>query len=122
MSSVSKFGAQDRASKQKVKKPYNIKRSDLNLGEYIQQEDEKSPIILIRRALIHLAYSRQLYAYIAIQLLAIWYGFGQVFFCVGILWSFYVNTGTRKEGEMSAYSIFNPGVEAYVQSSRPFCV
>jgi len=27
---------------------------------------------------------------------------------------FYVNTGTRKNGEMSAYSLFNPNVEAYV--------
>lgn len=116
MSSISKSGAQATSSKQKVKKPYNIKRSDLNLEEYVQQQDEKSPAILIRRALTHLAYSRQLYAYVAVQLLAMWYGFGQIFFCIGLLWSFYANTGTRKEGEMSAYSIFNEGVQAYVSN------
>ena len=27
---------------------------------------------------------------------------------------FYVNTGTRRAGELSAYSVFNEGVEAYV--------
>lgn len=33
---------------------------------------------------------------------------------------FYVNTGTRRAGEMSAYSVFNEGVEAYVSFSFSF--
>ncbi|KAF8455856.1 hypothetical protein BGX38DRAFT_1164931, partial [Terfezia claveryi] len=34
--------------------------------------------------------------------------------CIGILWMMYANTGTRKEGEKSAYSLFNENFEAFV--------
>jgi len=41
--------------------------------------------------------------------------------CIGILWMMYVNTGTRKEGEKSAYSLFNENFEAFVSQLLYYC-
>ena len=95
------------------KKPYEIKRADLNLDEYRVEQESKEPSRLFKRGFNHLLHSTQFWLYVLIQLLAVYCGFGQIFFCVGVLWSFYANTGKRKEGEMSAYSLFNEGIQGY---------
>ncbi len=100
--------------KTKPKKPYHIKRSDLNLTEYKKERSDRSPQILFNRALTSLKTSRQFHLYIGLQILAVVSGYGQVMLAVGLLWAMIANTGKRKEGEMSAYSLFNEGVEAYV--------
>ncbi|KAK5165318.1 hypothetical protein LTR04_001391 [Oleoguttula sp. CCFEE 6159] len=94
------------------KKPYDIKKADLHLDEYIAEQDSRSPKILLQRAYTHLRSSRQFHSYLALQSVAALIGYGQPMLVVGLLWAMYVNTGKRKEGEMSAYSLFNEGVEA----------
>ncbi|KAK6344671.1 hypothetical protein TWF718_006629 [Orbilia javanica] len=99
--------------KDKPKKPYHIKRSDLDLEFYEQQQDQKSFSLLFTRSVRALINSRQFYAYLLLQAVAAWYGLGQVFLCVGILWMMYANTGLkRKDGEKSSWSVFNKGFEA----------
>ncbi|KAI5787600.1 hypothetical protein DFH27DRAFT_573999 [Peziza echinospora] len=115
----------------KPKKPYEFKKADLRLDEYKQEIRDRSPGLLLRSARDTLLTSRQFHLYIAIQCVAGYFGFGQIMVCIGepknvslletsaytqrqtgILWMFYVNTGTRKDGEKSAYSVFNENFEA----------
>src|SRR4051794_28090936 len=96
------------------KKPYHIKRADLELDEYQLQQEQKSLPLLISRGFHALTHSRQFHVYLVLQTIAAWFKVGQVFFCIGILWAFYANTGKRKEGEMSSWSVFNKDFEAYV--------
>ncbi|KAK6496932.1 hypothetical protein TWF481_001913 [Arthrobotrys musiformis] len=98
--------------KDKPKKPYHIKRADLDLDFYQQQQEQKSFSLLFTRSYRSLVRSRQFYAYLVLQAVAAWYGLGQGFLCVGILWMMYANTGRRKEGEKSSWSVFNKGFEA----------
>ncbi|KAJ1347295.1 hypothetical protein KIN20_002321 [Parelaphostrongylus tenuis] len=49
--------------------------------------------------------------YVAGQLLFIWAQFGLVFFAVSVLLTICLSLGNRSEGEMSAYSVFNPNCE-----------
>lgn len=37
--------------------------------------------------------------------------FGAVYFVISLLFIIYLNTGKRKKGKISAYSVFNPNVE-----------
>ncbi|KAF3106901.1 hypothetical protein TWF569_005847 [Orbilia oligospora] len=100
-------------SKDKPKKPYHIKRSDLDLEFYEQQQEQKSFSLLFSRSINSLIRSKQFYAYLVLQGIAAWWGLGQVFLCVGILWMMYANTGLKKkEGEKSSWSVFNKGFEA----------
>ncbi|KAI9789521.1 MAG: hypothetical protein M1835_001603 [Candelina submexicana] len=98
--------------KPKSKKPYHIKRADLHLEEYKKERSDRSPQVLFNRALNALKASRQFHFYVGLQLLASISGYGQVMLAVGLLWAMIANTGKRKEGEMSAYSLFNEGFEA----------
>ncbi|KAK6539193.1 hypothetical protein TWF694_009435 [Orbilia ellipsospora] len=113
MSAVPKKRQKDSKPKDKAsKKPYHIKRADLDLEDYELQQNQKSFSLLASRAFQALIHSKQFYAYLVLQTLAAWYKLGQVFFCVGILWMMYANTGRRKEGEKSSWSVFNEGFEA----------
>ncbi|EWC43561.1 hypothetical protein DRE_01448 [Drechslerella stenobrocha 248] len=102
----------DKAKDKASKKPYHIKRADLDLDGYQLQQEQKSTRLLLSRASHALVRSWQFHAYLVLQALAAWFKLGQVFFCVGILWMMYANTGRRKEGEMSSWSVFNKGFEA----------
>ncbi|KAI5851446.1 hypothetical protein DFP73DRAFT_537186 [Morchella snyderi] len=96
----------------RVKKPYDIKKADLDLAGYRKELDDRSPAHLFQRAITSLRASRQFHLYLLLQAIAAFFGYGQFVFCIGILWMCYVNTGTRKDGEKSAYSVFNKDVEA----------
>jgi len=109
---MSKKKTKDDGTPKERKKRYYISRKELDIEGYKQELLEKSPSALLARAAHALKASRQFRLYVALQLLAALAGYGQVFFCVGFLWMFYVNTGTRRAGEKSAYSVFNEGVEA----------
>ncbi|KAI9773113.1 MAG: hypothetical protein M1840_008234 [Geoglossum simile] len=101
-----------KANAKAKKKPYHIKKADLHLDEYRKEQQDRSPALLFKRAVNGLRVSRQFHLYVAIQLVAIMAGYGQVMLVIGLFWAMVVNTGKRKEGEMSAYSLFNEGVEA----------
>ncbi|KAK6338770.1 hypothetical protein TWF696_009582 [Orbilia brochopaga] len=110
--SAAKKRPKDKPKDKASKKPYHFKRADLDLDDYQLQQEQKSTSLLISRAFQALVRSRQFYAYLVLQAVAAWFKLGQVFFCVGILWMMYANTGRRKEGEMSSWSVFNAGFEA----------
>ena len=103
--------------KKKTKKPYHFSKTDLQLDDYIEERDSRSPSLLLQRAYNHLKNSRQFHVYIIVQILAVWIGYGQVMFVIGLFWAMIANTGQRKEGEMSAYSLFNEGVQAMAGST-----
>src|SRR5947207_276710 len=111
---MSKSIAVTNPSKHASKKPWHVSRRDLDLDAYRLEQDRKSITKLLYRGLAHVSSSRQFHVYLLLQAIAAWYGVGQVFFCVGILWGFYTNTGTRKEGEMSSWSVFNKDFQACV--------
>lgn len=121
------------------KKPYHIKKADLDLTGYKKDLEDRSPGHLFQRAVTSLRISRQFHLYVLLQSVAAVCGYGQFMFCIGssnacalgfplililavdrnlviytgILWMCYANTGKRKDGEKSAYSIFNENTEAY---------
>ncbi|KAF2140302.1 uncharacterized protein K452DRAFT_299663 [Aplosporella prunicola CBS 121167] len=101
----------------KQKKPYHIKKADLHLDEYIEEQNSKDPKILWQRGVNRLKSSFQFKLYIALQLIAAAVGYGQAMLIVGILWAMIANTGKRKEGEMSAYSLFNKDVQPIAGST-----
>ena len=53
--------------------------------------------------------SFQLLCFFLVWMLAYYFGFGSISFCVGCLVLIFSNLGTKKSGELSAYSVFNPG-------------
>jgi hypothetical protein len=101
-----------KASAKAKKKPYHIRKADLHLDEYRKEQQDRSPTLLFKRAVNCLWFSRQFHLYAAVQLAAILIGYGQVMLVIGLFWAMVINTGKREEGEMSAYSLFNEGVEA----------
>ena len=101
-----------KANAKAKKKPYHIRKADLHLDEYRKEQRDRSPALLFKRAVNGLRFSRQFHLYVAVQLVAILAGYGQVMLVIGLFWAMVVNTEKRKEGEMSAYSLFNEGVEA----------
>ncbi|RPA97456.1 hypothetical protein L873DRAFT_1690947 [Choiromyces venosus 120613-1] len=101
-----------KTKQKKQKKPFHIKREDLDLAGYKKDLQDRSPAHLFNRAVTSLRTSRQFHLYLLIQALAAAIGYGQLALCIGILWMCYVNTGKRAEGEKSAYSIFNENAEA----------
>ena len=109
--------AQSSSSKKKNKKPYHFSKADLQLDEYIEERNSRSPTLLLKKAYSNLKNSRQFYAYIILQVAAALIGYGQVMLVIGLFWAMIANTGKRKEGEMSAYSLFNEGVEAIAGST-----
>ena len=82
------------------------------LAERIEEQNSKNPSLLVQRAASHLRNSFQFKLYLALQLVAVMIGYGQAMLIVGLLWAMIVNTGKRREGEMSAYSLFNEDVQA----------
>ncbi|OJD33054.1 aminotransferase class iv [Diplodia corticola] len=102
----------DSAKAARVKKPYHIKKADLHLDEYIEEQNSKNPSLLLQRAVAHLRNSVQFKLYLVLQLVAVAVGYGQAMLIVGLLWAMITNTGKRREGELSAYSLFNKDVQA----------
>ncbi|KAL0259105.1 hypothetical protein SLS55_006610 [Diplodia seriata] len=102
----------DSSKAPKAKKPYHIKKADLHLDEYIEEQNSKNPSLLLQRAVTHLKQSFQFKLYLVLQLVAVMVGYGQAMLIVGLLWAMVTNTGKRKEGELSAYSLFNKDVQA----------
>jgi hypothetical protein len=47
--------------------------------------------------------------------------FGAVYFIISMIYVMYQNTGTRKPGELSAYSVFNEGQEELPGEHRTAC-
>ncbi|KAF3928435.1 hypothetical protein ABW20_dc0101643 [Dactylellina cionopaga] len=112
MSSTASKRSKEKPKDKATKKPYHIKRADLELEDYQLQQEQKSFLLLLSRGYQALIHSRQFHAYLLLQAIAAWFKLGQVFFCVGILWMMYSNTGKRKEGQKSSWSVFNEGFEA----------
>ncbi|KAK6522933.1 hypothetical protein TWF281_002362 [Arthrobotrys megalospora] len=109
----SKRKEKDKPKDKSAKKPYHIKRADLELEDYQLQQEQKSFSLLFSRGIHALVRSKQFYAYLILQAVAAWYGFGQAFLCVGILWMMVANTRLKKkEGEMSSWSVFNKNFES----------
>lgn len=104
--------AAQKQPKKKEKKPFHIKRADLHLEEYVEEQNSKDPRLLVKRAFEHLKHSLQFKLFILLQVIAIWFGHGLLMLIIGLIWAMLANTGKRKEGEKSAYSLFNEGVEA----------
>ncbi|KAK6340105.1 hypothetical protein TWF730_001876 [Orbilia blumenaviensis] len=113
MSSKRKEKDSKKPKDKSLKKPYHIKRADLDLDDYQLQQEQKSFSLLFSRGVQALVRSRQFYAYLVLQAVAAWFRLGQVFLCVGFLWMMYANTRKfRNEGEKSSWSVFNEGFEA----------
>ncbi|EPS44398.1 hypothetical protein H072_1611 [Dactylellina haptotyla CBS 200.50] len=112
MSAAQRKPPKDKAKDKASKKPYHIKRADLELEDYQLQQEQKSFALLATRGFNALIHSRQFYVYLLLQAIAAWFKLGQGFLCVGILWMMYANTGKRKAGEKSSWSVFNEGFEA----------
>jgi hypothetical protein len=104
----------------KAKKPYHVSRADLDLPTYIEEQNAKSPRVLWNRFLDHTIYSFQFKLYVVVQIVAASLGLGQLMLIIGLGWMMLANTTKRKEGEKSAYSLFNPGVEGSVLFYGPF--
>ena len=105
------------ADKKKNKKPYHISRADLQLDEFIEERNSRSPSLLIQKAYNHLKHSRQFHIYIVLQVVSALIGYGQVMLVLGLFWAMIANTGKRKQGEKSAYSLFNENVEPIAGST-----
>lgn len=113
---ASKEGSKEK----KQKKPFHVKREDLDLPAYIEEQNSKKLSVLFQRLLDHTVRSSRFRLYVVLQLVAAWLGWGQLMLIVGLGWMMVANTGKRKEGEMSAYSLFNKGVVGYVRCISPF--
>lgn len=75
---------QKRSEKQKKpKKPKFIKKSDLDIEGYKKELRDRDPKHLFRTTVNNILASRQFWTYVAIQLVAGWYGYGQVALCTG---------------------------------------
>lgn len=75
---------QKEQSKQKrQKKPYHIKKADLDLAGYKKDLEDRSPAHLFQRAVTSLRTSRQFHLYLFLQALAAVSGYGQFMFCIG---------------------------------------
>ena len=111
---MSKANSQALKKDKKAKKPYHLSRAELDLPTYIEEQNTKSPRVLWQRFLDHTVNSFQFKLYLGLQAVAAWLGWGQLMLMVGIGWMMLANTTKRKEGEKSAYSLFNPGVEGQV--------
>ncbi|KAK7555208.1 hypothetical protein IWX49DRAFT_56767 [Phyllosticta citricarpa] len=105
------------AKPKKPKKPYHIKKADLHLDEYIEEQNSKNPSLLVKRGVDHLKHSLQFKLYVFLQLAAAIAGYGQVMFIFGVFWAMIANTGKRQKGEMSAYSLFNKDVQSIAGST-----
>ena len=77
----------EHAGNREVVRRYYISRRELDIEGYKQELLEKSPSALLARAAHALKASRQFRLYVALQLLAALAGYGQVFFCVGLLYA-----------------------------------
>lgn len=75
----------NKQKRKKPKKPYHIKRSDLNLDEYKKEIQDRSPGHLFHSALATLRVSRQFHLYLLLQCLAAAVGYGQIMLCIGNL-------------------------------------
>lgn len=78
----------------KIKKPFHLKKADLDLDGYRKDIQDRSPALLFDRALNTLKISRQFHLYVALQLLTAYLGFGQVILCIG---SYRVGPSLRRD-------------------------
>lgn len=75
---------QKEQNKQKrQKKPYHIKKADLDLTGYKKDLEDRSPGHLFQRAVTSLRISRQFHLYVFLQVIAVVSGYGQFMFCIG---------------------------------------
>lgn len=75
---------QKEQNKQKrQKKPYHIKKADLDLTGYKKDLEDRSPGHLFQRAVTSLRISRQFHLYVFLQVIAVVFGYGQFMFCIG---------------------------------------
>ncbi|KAI5779976.1 hypothetical protein EDC01DRAFT_633424 [Geopyxis carbonaria] len=96
----------------RTKKPFYLKKSDLDLEDYKKEIQDQSPRHLLKTLVERLRTSKKFHIWCLLQIIAALLGFGQVMACIGILWMFHSNTQERKAGEKSAYSLFNKNIEA----------
>uniref|UniRef100_A0A1I7U6Q3 SAYSvFN domain-containing protein n=1 Tax=Caenorhabditis tropicalis TaxID=1561998 RepID=A0A1I7U6Q3_9PELO len=84
-------------------KPSEGKEWDfLTKSESVPEDYEEQSVISNRIAIV---------VYVIGQALAAWVQFGAVFFILSLILFTYWNTGRRRHGEMSAYSVFNQNCE-----------
>lgn len=67
----------------RLKKPYHIKKADLDLAGYKKDLEDRSPAHLFQRAVTSLRTSRQFHLYLLLQVAAAIFGYGQFMFCIG---------------------------------------
>lgn len=72
-----------KTKQKKQKKPFHIKRGDLDLAGYKKDLQDRSPAHLFNRAVTSLRTSRQFHLYLLIQALAAAIGYGQLALCIG---------------------------------------
>jgi hypothetical protein len=74
--------------KKKIKKPYHLKKSDVDLDGYRKDIQDRDPAHLLKRAVAAIKTSRQLHLFLVLQTVAAACGVGQVMLCIG--WFFRV--------------------------------
>lgn len=74
----------------------------LTKAEPVPEDYEEQSVVSTRIAVV---------VYVVGQALAAWVQFGAVFFILSLILFTYWNTGRRRRGEMSAYSVFNDNCE-----------
>jgi len=74
-------GSKERAKK--IKKPFYLKKADVDLDGYRKELQDQSPAYLAQRAVAALKSSRQFHIYLLLQSVAAFCGYGQVMMCIG---------------------------------------
>jgi hypothetical protein len=74
-------GPKERAKK--IKKPFHLKKADVDLDGYRKELQDRSPAHLAQRAVTALKSSRQFHIYLLLQSVAAFCGYGQVMMCIG---------------------------------------
>jgi len=67
----------------KIRKPFHLKKADVDLDGYRKEIQDQSPAYLAQRAMAALKSSRQFHIYLVLQIVAAFSGYGQVMMCIG---------------------------------------
>lgn len=67
----------------KDKKPFHIKKKDLDLDEYRRELADREPQKLAAKAVKAIAKSRKFWMYVVLQIVAAAVGYGQFMLCIG---------------------------------------
>jgi hypothetical protein len=70
-------------SRKKIKKPYHLKKADVDLDGYKKDIQDRSAAHLLERAFVAIKTSRQFHLFLALQAAAAACGVGQIMLCIG---------------------------------------